>query len=212
MSDFLDFGPGVLEGCCAVENEFVSFAVGVNAEIAEPFKLESVEWFCVCQRRLNETILENLQRIRDLDWILKFCAFRDVIGVFLCEQVVVEPDFGFESVRGRNPVQGCFDFSAVGGVTAACGRVVSAVQFDDFAGGVFDDICAGNKIGISQTNFAPGGKAEEFFRRVFHKIVPLDIQNLREGDFAGAGGGVFGIIDGVSIFDFTFGVVINNDF
>ncbi len=38
---FLDFSPLVAEGNCAIEDKFAFFAVGVGAEIAEAFELET---------------------------------------------------------------------------------------------------------------------------------------------------------------------------
>jgi len=40
----------------------------------------------------------------------------------------------------------------------------------------------------------------------------LDVKLSGEGDLARAGGGVFGVVDGVEVFDLNLGVVVDDDF
>ena len=83
-------------------------------------------------------------------------TFFDLAGIGLVEQVLVKTQLGVESVVGGYPMQRRFDLSTVGSVTASCGRVIGAVQFDDFTVGVFDDIGAGDEIRIAEPNFLAG--------------------------------------------------------
>ncbi len=75
---------------------------------------------------------------------------------------------------------------------------------------VLDHAGALDEIGVAQAHFAAGREAEEFLGRIFAEILLLDVEHLGEGHFARAGGGVFGIVDGVHLFGLVFGIVVDD--
>lgn len=109
-------------------------------------------------------------------------------------------------------MEGGFYLSAVGCVAATGCGVVGAVQFGDIAIGVFGYAGAGDEIGVAEADFSAGGQAVELFRGALHKVIVLDVEFSGEGDFARTGGGVFGVVDGIEVFDFILGVIIDDDF
>ena len=70
--------------------------------------------------------------------------------------------------------------AAVGRIAAARGRIVGAAQLDDLAGGILDDLRAGDEVGAAQPHLAPGREPEELLRRVLHEVVALDVEHARE--------------------------------
>src|SRR6185436_7982176 len=102
------------------------------------------------------------------------------------EEPVVEPALGVEGVRGADPVDGSFDLAAGGRSTRFAVEVGGATKFSDPAGGVLDHFLALDDIGVLQAHFTSGAEAEVFGRRIFQKIVLLDVEFATEGNRAGA--------------------------
>ena len=73
---------------------------------------------------------QNLQRV-GVEIREDVLAFRDVVGIGLGEELVVEADLGGDGMGGRNPVHGGLDLAAVGRVAAAARGIVGAVHLDD---------------------------------------------------------------------------------
>jgi len=206
---FLDPGPGVAQRGRSIKDKISGGSVGVKTEIAQSLKLAAVERLCVCEGRFDTAGSQNFERV-GIKIRREVLALLCLIGIFLREEMIVKTDLGGKCVPGRNPVQGGLDLSAVGCVAASRGRVVSAVQFNDPAGRVPDDVGAGDEVSVSQANFTAGSEAIEFLRRLLHKVILLNVQLTREGDFACAGGGIFGIVDGVKLFGFAFGIIVDD--
>src|SRR4051794_23062021 len=59
----LEPGPGVLEAECAVEDEPPRRRVGIRAEIAEALELHGLTNRQLCERRLDQALLEHLLRV-----------------------------------------------------------------------------------------------------------------------------------------------------
>ena len=71
-----------------------------------------------------------------------------------------------------------FDFSLAPREAAACIGVISASDFHDIAISIFHHIIhivAFDDVGSFQTHFGTGCETEEFFRRVLHEVIALDI-------------------------------------
>ena len=64
-------------------------------------------------------------------------AFLAFLRVFLCKETVIHAYFRFFSVFGRHPMDGGFHLAPVGRISAACGGIVCAMDFDHFAFVVF---------------------------------------------------------------------------
>jgi len=137
----------------------------------------------------------------------------EVVGDFFdVEEAIVEADFGAEGVCGGDPMDGAFYFAAGLGLARAGFGIEGAAEFNDLAGGVFDDFVALNDADVAKADFAAGGEAEVFFGRIFHEVVALDVEGAGEGNFAGASGRVFGVVDGFDLFDVVFVHVGQDDF
>ena len=137
-------------------------------------------------------------------------ALGHLVGIFVGEQVVVEPHFGIDGVCGRDPVDGGFHPAAIGRVAAARGRVIGAVHFHHFAVLVLHHAGAGDEIGVAQAHFAAGREAEILLGRIFAEIVLLDVEDFGKRHLARAGGGVFGIVDGLHLLDLALGIVVDH--
>lgn len=75
-------------------------------------------------------------------------------------------------------MDGGLDLAAIGGVAAAGGGVVGAVDFDDFTGFVFDDGLAGDEVGVAEADFGAGGETIVLLGRDFAEIVVVDVDDL----------------------------------
>src|SRR5262249_39721184 len=113
-------------------------------------------------------------------------------------------------VRRGDPMDGRLHLPSVGGVAAARGRIVSAVNFDDLALVVLDYTPGRDEVGIAQPNFFAGRKTEVALRRIFAEIVLLDIEHARKGNFAHAGALVFGIIDRFHFLGLALRIVVDD--
>ena len=99
------------------------------------------------------------------------------------------------------------DLSAVRAVAASRGGVVGAAKLDHLARVVLDHVHAGDEVRVSQSHLAPRRHAEELARRVFHEVLPLDVQLAGEGHLASPGLWVFGVIDRVELLDLALGII-----
>jgi len=126
--------------------------------------------------------------------------------------MLIEPHFGIKGVGSADPVDCGLDFSSVGGFSASGGRVISAVKFEDIAGGVFDDVFTFDEITVAQTDFPAGRQAVKLFGRVFHKVVPLDVQYFGEGNLACSGGWIFRIVNRFEHFSLSVRIIGQDDF
>src|SRR5271155_4860663 len=102
------------------------------------------------------------------------------------------------------------DLAAVGRIAALGGGIVSAAQFDHFAGGIFRKFAAGNEIGVAQTHLGAGRQPEEFLRRVLHEIVALDEKLAAEFYAAGSRNRIVGMIGGFELLAFAFGIILDH--
>ena len=138
------------------------------------------------------------------------------------EETVVETAFGVDGVLGGNPVDCAFDLPRRSCAAGFAVEIGGAAEFDDcggprlvrlgFTGGVFDYFVAFDDVGVFQADFAAGFQAEEFRGRDFGEVVLLDPEFAAERELAGAGGRVFGVVDGVEFFVVVFGEVGDDDF
>ena len=97
-----------------------------------------------------------------------------------------------------------FTLRPSGRVTAARGRVVSAVDFDDFAGcSSFTTLVALDEVAVAQAHFAARRQAEDILRRHLLKVVLLDVEHSARRALCAYPRGVFGIVDGLQLLDLT---------
>lgn len=127
------------------------------------------------------------------------------------EKALVDADFGVDGVLGGDPVDGGFHLSAFGVFSESVG-IVGAVDLSDVALLVFDDAGANDAIRVAEADFGAWGETEEFLRRVFHKIVPLDIKLAAERDRAGACVGILRIVDRLHHLLLIFRIIVDDDF
>src|SRR5262245_55191591 len=100
-----------------------------------------------------------------------------------------------------NPVQRRFGrWPACRRVSTTCRRVICAAQLGDVAGLVLYDLLASDEVRVSKANLAPGRKSEELLRRIFTKIILLDIEHATEWHLTGTGIRIFRIVDGIELF------------
>src|SRR5262249_36105436 len=101
--------------------------------------------------------------------------------------------------------------AAVRGIAAARRRVVRAAQLDDLPrGGGLYDADALDEVGVAQPHFLAGCQAGITLWRILAEVVLFDVQDPGEGALAGAGRGVFRIVDGFHFLDLALGVVLDH--
>ena len=105
-----------------------------------------------------------------------------------------------------------FNLSAVGSFASIGGWVVSASQFDNLAGIVFDDFITLEKVCVAKPDFPASRQAEELLGSVFHKIASLDVYLAAERNFPRARIFVFGIVRHRPHLKLTLGIVFDDDF
>ena len=127
------------------------------------------------------------------------------------EEAVVEADLDVAGVFFGDPMDGALDLAAVRGIAAAGGGIVGTGDFGDVAGGVLLAAGAGHEVAPAEADLLAGREAEIFLLRDLHEIGALDEQRLGEGHFAGAGGGILRVVDGVELVDLAFGVVLDDE-
>ena len=108
-------------------------------------------------------------------------------------------------------MNGGLHLTPIGSVSAARGRIVSAVDFDHFAGLILHYVGAGHEITVAQAHFASGRQPIKLFGRILAKVVLLDVEHTRKRHFTRAGARVLGIVDGVHLLDIVFGIVVDHN-
>ena len=147
----------------------------------------------------------------DLGQEILLVAF-GVVRFIGLKQVVVDPRFDVDSVFGVDPVEGALHLAAcIGAAAALAFRVVRAVQLDDVAGFVLDDVFTLDDIAVFQADFLARSQAEELLNRFFHEVVLFDVDGLAEGNLTGAHGFVFLIVFRRYRFRLAVGIVGNDD-
>src|SRR5438128_8913193 len=110
--------------------------------------------------------------------------------------MIVKSHLGADRVASRNPVDRSFDLAAVRSITAAGRWVVGAVQLDDRSAlRVLHYTYTLDEIRIAQANFPGRRQAEEVLRRVFAKVILLDVEDARERHCPRARRRIFGVVD-----------------
>lgn len=145
---FLDFCPGVFETHCQVENGFDGCGIGIEAEVTRSLELDIVAYFGFSQRGLRMAIFQRFQRM-GIDNVLQLAIVWPLDG----KQLLVQSHLCRERALRRDPMDCGFDFTAVGRISPARGRVVRAVDFGDFARFILDHVRASDQIGIAQADF-----------------------------------------------------------
>ena len=183
---------------------------GIGAEVTDAFKLAAETGFHIFKGRFHEAG-DDLEGF-GIEIILVVLIFGDGVGIGDREEPVIDPCFGFHGVWGGDPVDGAFDFSAVGCIPAACGGIVGAVDGGDVAVCVLIDGCAGDKVCAAEADFFSGGEAVELFYGFFHKVIAFDVEFAGEGNLAAAGFGIFGIVDDFHFLGLTCRIVVDDQF
>ena len=138
-------------------------------------------------------------------------AVRHVVRILGTEQTIIEAHLGGYSVIGAYPMDGAAHFAAVRRVAAPGFRVVCAVQGDDLAKVILDDLLTADEESPTEAHLAAGRHAEEFPGRVLHEIVPFDKQISAERDQALAGALILRVVYGLQPFGLAFGKVRDHD-
>src|SRR5262249_52744648 len=120
------------------------------------------------------------------------------------------PYLGVDRVRSRDPVDGALHGTSAA-VAADGGRIVRAADLRDLAIGTQREVGAFDDVRVAQPNFGPGRQPEILLRRDLAKVVALDPQFATERHLARARRGIFGIVDGIHLLDFAFGVVRDDE-
>src|ERR1700677_1038951 len=108
-------------------------------------------------------------------------------------------------------MDGSLDFAGGGRAAGFAFQIGGAAQFDHMAGGILDDFVALDDVGVFEADFAAGTQAEIFGGRSLHEIILVDVKGAGQGNFAGAGGGVFGIVDGVEFLRPALGIISDDN-
>ena len=164
----------------AVKNEMIFLRIGIDTEIAHALKLAAIAGFDIGHARFDVAV-QDFHRIRIQ------AGFKVTFGrchrVCFGEQRVHHVELCRQGMGGAQPVDGNFDFAAVGRVATDCSGIVSAANLNDVAVFVLIDAGAGDEIGVTQAHFAARREAEEFLGRVFHKVGAVDPQFAAERQF-----------------------------
>src|SRR4030042_2212320 len=110
----------------------------------------------------------------------------------------------------RDPVYGSFHLAAAPCSPALCLRVIGAMQLDRFASVILHSPDTFDDVRISQSHLTTRSETEEFLRRAFHEIVPLDVKHARKRHFSRPHTRVFRIIDRIHLLYLPFGVIVDN--
>src|SRR5262245_27920220 len=113
-------------------------------------------------------------------------------------------------MRGRDPVQRGFRRTLVWSITASCRGIVNTPQFDDVPGRILNHFLTRNEVSVTEAYFATGSESEKLLGWIFSKVVLLDVQHTREGNFPSARSRIFGIIDCIEFFRLTLGIVLDD--
>src|SRR5690349_17464054 len=100
-------------------------------------------------------------------------------------------------------MNGSFDFSTCRWAPGLAVQIGRATKLHHIPSAIFDNLITLEDVGILQPHLAPGTKPEVFRRRIFHKIVALDVELARERQLATASRGVLWIINSVQFLGFA---------
>ena len=131
--------PAVLQRAGAVEDGVLGGAAAVGAEVAHALELVtgdaifplSTFHFPLSKRRL--TLGGDHTQAVGVEVLKEGVAFFHIVGGLDGEETVEEAHLGVDGVLRTDPVDGALHLAAVGGVAAARGGVVGAVDAGDVA-------------------------------------------------------------------------------
>src|SRR4029078_1089630 len=104
------------------------------------------------------------------------------------------------------------NLASIGGVAAPRCRIISAAQLRHLSFCIFNRFATGDEIGVSQTHFGAGREPKEFFWRILHEVVLLDIKLAAEFYFPYPGVRIIGMVRGIELLNLAVGIVFNTDF
>ena len=133
----LFLGEAILERNDAVERVF---ELGILAEVAYAYKLESVAGLCIFKTRLDHSSLYLCERI-GIEEVKIGLSLGHVCGVLDVEQAVVKHERYGLCVLGGEPMDRALDLSAVSGHSVACFKICGGVNALDRAVLVLFDSC-----------------------------------------------------------------------
>ena len=137
--------------------------VRVGAEIPYALELERLPDGSLPKRRFQ--IASGDDHRIGVEIVLPTAAFGHVVGIFGREKRVEEPDFGFDRIGRRYPVDHAFHAAAVARRTVARLRVVRAAKLRDVAFCILDDLFASDQVGVAQAHLRTGTQAVVFLGR-----------------------------------------------
>src|SRR5712692_709009 len=108
---FFDLSPGIPQRDRSIEDEPAFRGIRIRAKIALPFELVVAARKRAREARLYLAPRQPLQRsgIQIRGVVL---TVRDVVGIGLDEEVIVQPDFRFQRMRGGHPMQRAFHLAS----------------------------------------------------------------------------------------------------
>src|SRR5262249_26706214 len=115
-----------------------------------------------------------------------------------------------DGVSGGDPVNGALDGAATA-VATDRGGIVGAAHLRHLTVATHREVGALDDVGGTQTNLGAGRQPEILLWGAVAEVVALDPQLAAERDLSRAGGGVFGIVDGIQLLDLALGVVGNDE-
>ena len=123
--------------------------LAVRAEVAQAHELIGFRGPGCGERALDLAAREDLEgiRVQALEEVLVRC-----VGIGIGEEVRIQAYLGVYGLVGLDPVDGGLDLAAVGGVTAAGGRVIFAKDLRDVAVRILDAAGALDDIGTLQAS------------------------------------------------------------
>ena len=176
--------------------------VGVGTEVADALELVGGAYRCIFERRLQIAFGYD-QRLGVEIVFPRGLTCRCVVRVFGLKERIEQTYLCLECVCCRYPMDDTLYTATVARRAVARKRVVGAVQFDDVARSILDDLVALDKVGVAQTYLVTRGETEILFGRIIHKVVALDIDDLRERHLARTCGSILWIIDRFAHLDFA---------
>src|SRR5207245_7848064 len=120
--------------------------------------------------------------------------------------------FGFNGMRGAHPMDRAVYFTGGGWPAGLAAEVGGAVEFHNVTGGILHHLIALDDVRVFKTDFAAGTEPEIFRRRILHEIIPFNVKDAVEGNFARAAFWLFRIVSRFDFFDFSFGIIRQNHF
>src|SRR3984957_6515202 len=102
------------------------------------------------------------------------------------------------------------NLTAVRCIAAFGRRIVSAMQRRDIPRRATNDLLASDEIAVTQPDFTPWRQSEEFFRRVLHEIVLLDVKLPAKGDWPSTRRGIVRMIDCLQGFGLTRRIIFDD--